>query len=151
MALVTCWVSHACMGAHVVYFVVVVGRTHLQIGPVHRKNQCGPPFGKKCMSLYGPMEISCVSSRLGPHIMCCIFMNRPIGKCYNVPTMKSCWPMISAPSRKSTAKQKARIGLQMHGHLSMSLNWPTAGPSRMHRAAGRDSCMGLQRECCREI
>jgi len=56
------------MQAHVAYLVVVLGRNHMQIGCVYQEKQCGPSFGDKCMSLYGPMEIWCVSSRLGPSV-----------------------------------------------------------------------------------
>ena len=40
----------------------------MQIGCVDQEKQCGPSFGNKCISLYGPMEIWCVSSHLGPSV-----------------------------------------------------------------------------------
>jgi len=52
-------------GAHVVYVVVVVGRTHMQTCRVYRKERCGPSFGNKCMSLCGPIWIWCISLCLG--------------------------------------------------------------------------------------
>ena len=54
--------------AHVANFVIVVGRTRMENGHVHRKKHHGPSFGRRCMCLYGPMEIWCLSLCIGPSV-----------------------------------------------------------------------------------
>jgi len=73
--------SKAKIGAHVVYIVVVVGRTHMQISHKLRKKQHGPSFSQKCIYLYGPMKE-----------LLCIFTHWPIKHTMGCRTELSCGP-----------------------------------------------------------